>query len=314
MFFDLDRINAVREMILARDLIQRKQALAKILPMQIKDFSEIFEVMKGLPVTIRFLDPPLHEFLPTSDQDIRDLAVAMDISMDQVKVRAAQLKEHNPMLGHRGCRLGITYPEIYEMQARAVFEAMANQPNLDDAVAEIMIPLIFDRKEFDLMKVIIDQVAKEVSIKYNIKLKYEVGTMIELPRAALMAEDIASSAEFFSFGTNDLTQTALGISRDDASIFLNEYHEKGLIKKDPFATIDIKGVGRLVEIATSEGRKANPSLKIGICGEHGGDPASIFFFNDIGLNYVSCSPYRVPVAIIAAAQATLYMVDKNREL
>lgn len=305
MFFELDRINAMREMILAHDLRQRKQALAKILPMQIKDFSAIFEIMKGLPVTIRFLDPPLHEFLPTSDQDIRDLAVAMDISIDQVKMRSAQLKEHNPMLGHRGCRLGITYPEIYEMQARAVFEAMAQRPQIEDAITEIMIPLIFDKKEFDEMKAIVDRVALEVNKKYNIMLKYEVGTMIELPRAALMAGDIALSAQFFSFGTNDLTQTALGISRDDASIFLNEYHEKGLIKKDPFTSIDIKGVGRLLEIAVKEGRETNSSLKIGVCGEHGGDPASIFFFNKIGLNYVSCSPYRVPVAIIAAAQAAI---------
>lgn len=302
MFFESARINAMREMILANNLEQRRKALDKLLPMQIKDFIDIFNVMHGLPVTIRLLDPPLHEFLPHNEQDMKELADSMHISLDQVKSRSLQLKEHNPMLGHRGCRLGITYPEIYEMQARAIFEAMVIA---DDAVAEIMIPLIFDLKEFDMMKKLVDSVAQEIGHKNNVKLKYEIGTMIELPRAALKAGDIATSAEFFSFGTNDLTQTALGVSRDDAAIFLNEYREKGIIKRDPFASIDQDGVGELLKIAIERGRKLKPNLKIGVCGEHGGDPESIKFFHDIGLDYVSCSPFRVPVAIIAAAKAKI---------
>lgn len=305
MFFEIDRINAMREMILANNTEQRRQALDKILPMQIKDFAEIFQVMHGLPVTIRFLDPPLHEFLPSNEQDIRDLAIAMNISLEQVKSRSLQLKEHNPMLGHRGCRLGITYPEIYEMQARAVFEAMVVKGKSGDAIAEIMLPLIFDVKEFDHLKIIVDTVAKEIMLKHGVNLTYSVGTMIELPRAALKAGEIATSAEFFSFGTNDLTQTSLGVSRDDAASFLNEYQEKGIIKNDPFATIDQEGVGELLKIAVERGRKTSPNLKIGICGEHGGDPESIKFFHNLGLDYVSCSPFRVPVAIIAAAQAAI---------
>ncbi len=300
MFFESDRINSMREMILANNLEQRRKALDKLLPMQIKDFVEIFNVMHGLPVTVRLLDPPLHEFLPHNEQDMNELADSMNISLEQVKSRSTQLKEHNPMLGHRGCRLGITYPEIYEMQVRAIFEAMVIA---DNAVVEIMIPLIFDVKEFDLMKKIVDDIAQEIGLKNNLKLKYEVGTMIELPRAALKSGEIASSAEFFSFGTNDLTQTALGVSRDDAAIFLNEYREKGIIKTDPFASIDQDGVGELLKIAIERGRKTKPNLKIGVCGEHGGDPESIQFFHNIGLDYVSCSPFRVPVAIIAAAKA-----------
>ncbi|MCT4634689.1 MAG: pyruvate, phosphate dikinase [Rickettsiales bacterium] len=307
MFFEADRINSMREMILSTDLKQRRQALNKLLPMQTKDFIDIFNVMHGLPVTIRFLDPPLHEFLPHNEQDMKELAKAMSLSFEQVKSRSNQLKEHNPMLGHRGCRLGITYPEIYEMQARAVFEAMVavNNENLGSAIAEIMIPLIFNVEEFNIMKKIVDDVAQEIEKKHNVSLKYEVGTMIELPKAALKAGNIAASAGFFSFGTNDLTQTALGISRDDAAIFLNEYKEKGVIKTDPFASIDQDGVGELLTIAIERGRRTKPNLKIGICGEHGGDPASIKFFHDIGLDYVSCSPFRVPVAIIAAAKAKL---------
>jgi pyruvate,orthophosphate dikinase len=307
MFFESDRIIAMREMILANNIEQRRQALSKILPMQIKDFTEIFRVMHGLPVTIRFLDPPLHEFLPHGENEMRELAKIMDVSLEHVKNRALQLKEHNPMLGHRGCRLGITYPEIYEMQARAVFEAMVivEKENPGSSVAEIMIPLIFDVKEFDMMKIIVDDVAKEIMQRTKIALKYDLGTMIELPRAALKAGEIAQSAEFFSFGTNDLTQTTLGVSRDDAAIFLNEYQEKGIIKKDPFATIDQDAVGELLRIAVERGRATRADLKIGICGEHGGDPESIKFFHDIGLDYVSCSPFRVPVAIIAAAQAVL---------
>ena len=307
MFFEADRINAMREMILAHSIEQRRHALKKLLPMQIKDFVDIFTVMKDLPVNIRFLDPPLHEFLPHSEQDMKELSRVMGVSFDQIKNRSSQLKEHNPMLGHRGCRLGITYPEMYEMQARAVFEAMSIVEKIkpNSAIVEIMIPLVFDVKEFDMMKEIIDLVAQEVSSRNNIKLKYVVGTMIELPRAALRAGDIAKSAHFFSFGTNDLTQTALGVSRDDAAVFLNEYKERGIIKADPFATIDQEGVGELIEIAVARGRASRPGMKIGICGEHGGDPESIQFFHNAGFDYVSCSPYRVPVAIIAAAQAAL---------
>lgn len=307
MFFESDRINSMREMILANDLKQRRKALNKLLPIQTKDFTDIFNVMDGLPVTIRFLDPPLHEFLPHNEQDMKDLAKSMNLSFEQVKSRSSQLKEYNPMLGHRGCRLGITYPEIYEMQARAVFEAMVivNKEGPERAIAEIMIPLIFDVEEFDMMKKIVDDVAQEIEQKHNVPLKYEVGTMIELPKAALRAGNIATSASFFSFGTNDLTQTALGVSRDDAAIFLNEYKDKGIIKVDPFASIDQDGVGELLKIAIERGRRTKAGLKIGICGEHGGDPDSIKFFHDIGLDYVSCSPFRVPVAIIAAAKAAL---------
>lgn len=305
MFFEADRINIMREMILSSSTKQRIKALEKLLPMQIKDFTEIFKVMHGLPVTIRFLDPPLHEFLPHNENDIALLAKALDLTTSQVKSRAAQLKEHNPMLGHRGCRLGITYPEIYEMQARAVFESMAflEMHNKGTAIAEIMIPLVFDLEEFSMMKKIVDEAAQKTMDKYKVKLEYQVGTMIELPRSALRADKIAKEAEFFSFGTNDMTQTALGISRDDAAIFLNEYQEKGIIKSDPFITIDQDGVGELLKIAIEKGRKTNSKLKIGICGEHGGDPESVKFFHRIGLDYVSCSPYRVPVAIISAAQA-----------
>lgn len=307
MFFESDRINIMREMILSDNTEQRQAALDKLLVMQTKDFTEIFSVMHGLPVTIRFLDPPLHEFLPHNEQDIQELAKALDISTSQVKTRASQLNEHNPMLGHRGCRLGITYPEIYRMQARAVFESIATieKKSPGSAIAEIMIPLIFDIKELEPMKEIVDNVAKEVMETHKLKFQYIVGTMIELPRAALCAGDIANKADFFSFGTNDLTQTTLGVSRDDAAIFLNEYREKGIIKTDPFASIDQKGVGELLEIAIERGRRTKPNLKIGICGEHGGDPESINFFHRIGLDYVSCSPFRVPVAIISAAQAAL---------
>ena len=307
MFFESDRINAMREMILSNSVEQRLRALDKLLPMQVKDFIDIFKVMEGLPVNIRLLDPPLHEFLPHNEQDIRELATVMDISLDQIKNRSLQLKEHNPMLGHRGCRLGITYPEIYAMQARAIFEAMANveKEKTGAAIAEIMIPLIFDVKEFDILKLIIDDVAKKVMDKHQVYLEYQIGTMIELPRAALMSAEIAKSVEFFSFGTNDLTQTTLGISRDDASMFLNEYRARGIIKTDPFASIDKEGVGQLLRFAVENGRKSKSDLKIGICGEHGGDPESIKFFHDLGFDYVSCSPFRVPVAIISAAQAAL---------
>lgn len=303
MFFESSRINVMREMILAHNVEERKRALEKLLPMQTQDFVEIFKVMHHLPVTIRLLDPPLHEFLPHNEQDMQELSKEMNIPIEQIRTRSLQLKEHNPMLGHRGCRLGITYPEIYEMQVRAIFDAMkiVNDENPGSAIAEIMIPLIFDLKELDLIVKMIDDLSNKVTDKKS----FEVGTMIELPRAALRAADIANSVQFFSFGTNDLTQTALGVSRDDAAIFLNEYKEKGIIKTDPFASIDQEGVGELLKIAIERGRKTKPNLKIGVCGEHGGDPESIKFFHDIGLDYVSCSPFRVPVAIIAAARAGL---------
>jgi pyruvate,orthophosphate dikinase len=307
MFFDGDRIIAMREMIMAEDVAGRKKALAKILPMQRNDFIELFQIMKGLPVTIRLLDPPLHEFLPHSRAEMAEVAAAAGISVDLVAHRAAQLQESNPMLGHRGCRLGITYPEIYEMQARAIFEAAAEvkAKQGDTAEPEIMIPLVGIPKELTLMREIIDRVAQEVAEKSGSKIPYSVGTMIELPRAALLAGQIAKDAEFFSFGTNDLTQTTYGLSRDDAARFIQSYERQGIIDRDPFISLDVEGVGELVKIAAERGRKTRPDIKLGICGEHGGDPASIHFCAEVGLNYVSCSPYRVPIAKLAAAQAAL---------
>ncbi|TXH37020.1 MAG: pyruvate, phosphate dikinase [Rhodospirillaceae bacterium] len=307
MFFDGDRIVAMREMIMAEDVDGRKRALAKILPMQRQDFVELFEIMKGLPVTIRLLDPPLHEFLPHSSAEIAEVAAAAGVSAEAVEARAAALHESNPMLGHRGCRLGITYPEIYEMQARAIFEALAHvkQSSGDTAEAEIMIPLVGIPKELTLMKAIIDRVAAEVEAEGKVKLPYSVGTMIELPRAALLAGEIAKDAAFFSFGTNDLTQTTFGLSRDDAARFIQAYERQGILARDPFITLDPDGVGELVKLAAERGRKTRADIKLGICGEHGGDPASIHFCAQQGLNYVSCSPYRVPIAKLAAAQAAL---------
>ena len=307
MFFDGDRIIAMREMIMADDVEGRKKALAKILPMQRQDFVELFQIMRGLPVTIRLLDPPLHEFLPNSREELAEVAAAAGHSLEWVSHRAAQLKESNPMLGHRGCRLGITYPEIYEMQARAIFEAAAHvhKSEGETAEAEIMIPLVGMPKELSLMRAVIDRVAREVMKESGIDLPYSVGTMIELPRAALLAGEIAKDAAFFSFGTNDLTQTTYGLSRDDAGRFLQAYERQGIIKQDPFISLDPDGVGELVKIAAERGRKTRANLKLGICGEHGGDPASIHFCADVGLDYVSCSPYRVPIAKLAAAQAAL---------
>ncbi len=307
MFFDGDRIAAVREMILADDEKARRIALAKIQPMQRQDFVALFEIMAGLPVTIRLLDPPLHEFLPKTTADMEQVAKDVRVSVAEIEARANKLHEFNPMLGHRGVRLGISYPEIYEMQARAIFEAVVDvQTKHGKTVTpEIMIPLVATRKELDLMKAVIDQVASEVSQLSGQKLEYLVGTMIELPRAALRAGDIAGSAEFFSFGTNDLTQTTFGLSRDDSASFLEKYQQRGIFEHDPFASLDIEGVGELIEIAAERGRKVRPGLKLGICGEHGGDPASVFFCHKIGLDYVSCSPYRVPIARLAAAQAAL---------
>ena len=307
MFFDGDRIAAVREMILADDEKARRIALAKIQPMQRQDFVALFEIMAGLPVTIRLLDPPLHEFLPKTTADMEQVAKDVGVSVAEIEARANKLHEFNPMLGHRGVRLGISDPEIYEMQARAIFEAVVDvQTKHGKTVTpEIMIPLVATRKELDLMKAVIDQVASEVSQLSGQKLEYLVGTMIELPRAALRAGDIAGSAEFFSFGTNDLTQTTFGLSRDDSASFLEKYQQRGIFEHDPFASLDIEGVGELIEIAAERGRKVRPGLKLGICGEHGGDPASVFFCHKIGLDYVSCSPYRVPIARLAAAQAAL---------
>ncbi|MGQ3301481.1 pyruvate, phosphate dikinase [Reyranella sp.] len=307
MFFEGDRIVAVRQMILADDETSRRAALAKIQPMQRQDFVELFEIMAGLPVTIRLLDPPLHEFLPKTAAEMEVVAKDLGVDLKEIEERANKLHEFNPMLGHRGVRLGISYPEIYEMQARAIFEAVAEVQKKagKTVIPEIMIPLVATKKELDLMKVVIDQVAEEVSSSSGQKLEYLVGTMIELPRAALRAGDIAESAEFFSFGTNDLTQTTFGLSRDDSASFLEKYQQRGIFEHDPFASLDIEGVGELIEIATERGRKVRNSLKLGICGEHGGDPASVFFCHKAGLDYVSCSPYRVPIARLAAAQAAL---------
>jgi len=307
MFFDGDRIVAMREMIVANDTAGRRAALAKILPMQRGDFAELFRIMQGLPVTIRLLDPPLHEFLPHTPEDIAEVARAAGLDADSVRHRAAMLKESNPMLGHRGCRLGITYPEIYEMQARAIFEAAAavRKETGETVEPEVMIPLVAIRREFDILKEMIDRVAAEVAAAEGVTTPYLVGTMIELPRAALRAGEIAAGAEFFSFGTNDLTQTTYGLSRDDSASFLQAYERAGILTQDPFVSLDIDGVGELVRIATTRGRDVRPDLKLGICGEHGGDPASIRFCHQIGLDYVSCSPYRVPIAKLAAAQAAL---------
>jgi pyruvate, orthophosphate dikinase len=306
MFFEADRIAAVREMILAADETGRRAALAKIAPMQKQDFVDLFRIMDGLPVTIRLLDPPLHEFLPNTDAEMEQIARDTGTTLEAVRRRAAALVELNPMLGHRGCRLGITYPEIYEMQARAIFEAAVAARAAGIAVIpEIMIPLVATRAELDKMKAVVDKAAAEVEAESGTAIPYAVGTMIELPRAALRAGEIAETAEFFSFGTNDLTQTTLGISRDDAGHFIGAYEAQGIYPKNPFVTIDREGVGELVEIAAERGRKTRPGLKLGICGEHGGDPASIAFCQQAGLDYVSCSPYRVPIARLAAAHAAL---------
>jgi pyruvate,orthophosphate dikinase len=307
MFFEETRIRTVREMILAEDEQQRRAALAKLLPMQRADFVELFEIMQGLPVTIRLLDPPLHEFLPHTQAEIEEVARAMDTDPRKLADRARDLSEFNPMLGFRGCRLAIAYPEIAEMQARAIFEAaiVVNKRTGTEVAAEVMVPLIATKAEFDMIKARIDATAHAVMKDQGGKVSYQVGTMIELPRAALMAGEIAKTAEFFSFGTNDLTQTTYGISRDDAGGFLGAYLSRGILEVDPFISLDREGVGELVKIGVSRGRKTRPGLKVGICGEHGGDPSSVAFCHEIGLDYVSCSPYRVPIARLAAAQAAL---------
>ncbi|WP_295813590.1 pyruvate, phosphate dikinase [uncultured Nitratireductor sp.] len=313
MFFDDGRILAMREMILADTEGDRRKALAKLLPMQRSDFVEIFEVMAGLPVTIRLLDPPLHEFLPKTEEEIAEVAAAMGVSAEKLRQRTEALHEFNPMLGHRGCRLAISYPEIAEMQARAIFEAAAEAAEKagKPVVPEVMVPLVGISAELTFVKNRIDAVAKRVMEERSAAFDYLVGTMIELPRAALRADEIAASAEFFSFGTNDLTQTAFGISRDDAASFLETYRARGIIEQDPFVSLDVDGVGELVRIASQKGRDSRPEIKLGICGEHGGDPASIRFCESVGLDYVSCSPFRVPIARLAAAQAAISNVDAS---
>ncbi|MGE0666456.1 MAG: pyruvate, phosphate dikinase [Sphingomonadales bacterium] len=304
MFFEADRIMSVREMILSETETERRAALAKLLPVQRQDFIELFTIMKGLPVTIRLLDPPLHEFLPQTDEELKEIAEQAGVSLATMRKRAGELHETNPMLGHRGCRLGISYPEIYEMQARAIFEAAqeVHRQTGDTVVPEIMIPLVGSKRELDILKGRVDGIAKQLGFDPH---GYVVGTMIELPRAALLADQIAQTAQFFSFGTNDLTQTTYGLSRDDSASFLEDYLRNGIYERDPFVTLDRDGVGQLVQIAAEKGRKTREGIKLGICGEHGGDPASIAFCEEVGLDYVSCSPYRVPIARLAAAQATL---------
>jgi pyruvate,orthophosphate dikinase len=307
MFFDPERIGAVRQMIMAGDERGRRAALERLLPFQRRDFTDLFRIMAGLPVTIRLLDPPLHEFLPHGEAELAEIAEALGMNSAAIHQRAAELAETNPMLGHRGCRLGISFPEIYEMQARAIFEAALDiaAETGDAPVPEIMIPLVGLKRELEITRKQIETVAQAVFTERGAKIAYSIGTMIELPRAAMTADMIATAADFFSFGTNDLTQTVFGLSRDDAGKFLPRYIETGILAKDPFVTLDIEGVGAMVRIAAEKGRSVKPDLKLGICGEHGGDPASIAFCEEIGLDYVSCSPYRVPVARLAAAQAAI---------
>jgi pyruvate,orthophosphate dikinase len=307
MFFDEDRIPSMREMIVSKDETSRRRALDKLLPMQRSDFEGIYRAMGERPVTIRFLDPPLHEFLPQEDEDIASLAKEMGLTFEDLKKTVADLHEFNPMMGHRGCRLAVSYPEIAEMQTRAVIEAAINvsEETGKSIVPEIMIPLVGEPKEFDFVKAIVDSIAKQVMEEKGVTLKYLVGTMIEIPRAALVADKIARTAEFFSFGTNDLSEMTFGFSRDDAGKFLDDYYKKKIYEFDPFARVDQEGVGKLIEMAVRLGKETRPDIKLGVCGEHGGDPSSIEFFQKVGLNYVSCSPFRVPIARLAAAQAKL---------
>jgi pyruvate,orthophosphate dikinase len=306
MFFEGDRIDVMRQMILADNEVDRRKAVKKLLPFQRKDFEGMFKALNGLPATIRLLDPPLHEFLPHDKKQIASLAKKMKVKPSEIQQRVNDLHEFNPMLGHRGCRLAISYPEIAEMQAQAIFEAAANVQKKGIKVKpEVMVPLVGFRRELELQSDIIHRVAKEVCAKKKVKLNYLVGTMIEVPRGALTADEIAEVAQFFSFGTNDLTQTTMGMSRDDSGSFLPNYQEQDIIGNNPFAVIDQTGVGQLMEIAVKKGRSARPKIKLGICGEHGGEPTSVKYCHTLGLNYVSCSPFRVPTARLAAAQAAL---------
>ncbi len=307
MFFDQERILSVREMILSKSKEDRNKALAKLLPHQKNDFKSIFKVMNGLPVTVRLLDPPLHEFLPKTDKEIEEVANSTGIDHKEIKDRTDELHEQNPMLGHRGCRLGISFPEIYEMQCEAIFEAVVEckKEKIKSVTAEIMIPLVSTDTELQILRALVNRVAKKIEAKHKLKLDYVVGTMIELPRAALQAQEISKHADFFSFGTNDLTQTTFGISRDDSGKFLNDYINNKIFEIDPFVSLDQNGVGELIKIASEKGRKTNKNIKLGICGEHGGDPKSIEFCSKVGLNYVSCSPFRVPIARLTAAQAEI---------
>jgi pyruvate,orthophosphate dikinase len=306
MFFEGDRIIAVREMILSETKEEREKALAKIKPYQKEDFKGIFKAMNGLPVTIRLLDPPLHEFLPKEKKEMEEVASNMNVSVDKIRELSEKLHEFNPMLGHRGCRLGITFPEIYEMQVRAIIEAACEcKKEGIDVLPEIMIPLVGHVNELKILEKMTRNVADEIISSSNVNVEYLVGTMIELPRAALTADEIAEVAEFFSFGTNDLTQTTFGFSRDDAGKFLKEYVDKKILPVDPFVSIDETGVGLLVDMGVKKGRSRRENLKVGICGEHGGDPRSVEFCHKVGMNYVSCSPYRVPIARLAAAQAAI---------
>jgi pyruvate,orthophosphate dikinase len=306
MFFGPDRIKAVREMILSETVEGRKKALAKLLPFQKEDFLGIFRAMNGLPVTIRLLDPPLHEFLPHTDRELTELSAEMGVPFEQLNAKNRSLHEFNPMLGQRGCRLGVTFPEIYEMQVQAIMEAACELSKMKvKIIPEIMIPLVGHVNELERMRDMVVSVAGEVQKKYGKKVPYTVGTMIELPRACVTSDEIATQADFYSFGTNDLTQTVYGLSRDDAGRFLPFYVESGILKEDPFISIDTNGVGAFMRIAAEKGRKVKKGLKMGICGEHGGDPKSIEFCHEIGLDYVSCSPFRVPIARLASAQAAI---------
>ncbi len=313
MFFGADRIDAVREMILAENKVERERALAKLLPMQRSDFLELFKIMDGFPVTIRLLDPPLHEFVPHSDEETAELAKRINWDFDKLRIKIKSLHEFNPMLGHRGCRLAITFPEIYAMQVRAIAEAAADLVKAGQKlIPEIMIPLVGTDKELEILRALTDDTVKAVQKERGIQFEYLIGTMIELPRAAVTADAIAEHADFFSFGTNDLTQTTLGLSRDDAGKFLGSYVSNGIFHKDPFVSIDQVGVGALVKMGTELGRRSYPKLKVGVCGEHGGDPESIEFFNSVGLDYVSCSPFRVPIARLAAARSALKTADAKK--
>ena len=312
MFFEPERIPKIRKMILSKTVEEREKALEELIPFQKGDFKALYEVMEGKPVTIRFLDPPLHEFVPTDEKDIEALAKDMNLSVEEVKSTCSELHEFNPMMGHRGCRLSVTYPEIARMQTRAVIEAAieVSKEKGFEIVPEIMVPLVGDKKELKFVKDVIVETAEKVKAEKNSNLVYHIGTMIEIPRAALLANEIAEEAEFFSFGTNDLTQMTFGFSRDDAGKFLVDYYKSKIYESDPFAKLDQNGVGQLIEMAVTKGRSQRPNLKIGICGEHGGDPSSVAFCHKVGMDYVSCSPFRVPIARLAAAQAAIANAGK----